>query len=99
MMASLYHKPSPSASVTRLVASMEDSKFMRPSRFPAKDDWTVREEGEVRHAHGCRPLRGQNRGKSAWGEGAPEGLSGFVHGDATDKKLTFRRTSVLVLAF
>src|ERR1700744_4189923 len=99
MMASLYHSPSPSpsASVTRLVASMEDSKFMTPSHFPARDEWTVREEGGSAIRAAVVLESGQNRSKSAGGEGAPKSLSDFVHGDATDKELKFGRASNPVL--
>jgi hypothetical protein len=72
---------------------MEDSKFMKPSRFPARDEYAVREEGGSAMRETVVLERGQNRSKSAGDEGAPESLSDFVHGDAIDKKLTLDRAS------
>ena len=83
----------------RLVASMEDSRFMKPSRFPARDEYAAREEDESARREAAVLERGQNRSKSAGREGAPESLSDFVHGDAIDKKLTIHRASVPVLIF
>jgi hypothetical protein len=40
--------------------------------------------------------RRRNRCKGAGGDGAPEDVCDFVHGDATDEKLTLRRTSAQI---
>src|SRR3954454_885350 len=98
-MASLYHNSSPPASVMRLVASIEDSRFMRPSRFPARDEWTAREEDARAIGVAVVLDRRQDRFKGGRGEGAPDSLCDFVHGDAIDKKLTLRRTSAPIPKF
>jgi hypothetical protein len=66
---------------------------MRPSRFPAGDDWSVREEDEHATCVAVVIERRQDRCKGARGKGAPEDVCDFVHGDATEEKLTLRRTS------
>jgi hypothetical protein len=51
----------------------------------------AREEGWSAKREAVFLRGGEHRSKSADGEGAPESLSDFVHGDATDKKLTCQR--------